>query len=752
MDCTLSRRSVIAGAVAASAQLLFAARLRAATALAIAGPEPLAAAPGALDLTLTAMTGNTLRIGIAPVTGQATNFELGVAQNAWPAPLESPGPARPHALPWGKYSIRIELDPLRITVLEGERTRRQISFDIDSTAIHIPLDGPVFGFGEGAHPLDRRGTREGVINGQAGPDTRTFGARVQIPWVFSPAGWGVFVGQPLGAFECTQTECLFRPVEAYSTRNVFLLLGEGPAEVLKEYAQLTGFPHMPPRWALGYMQSHRTLASRDEVLSVTRTFREKKLPCDAVIYLGTGFCPSGWNTGHGSFTFNEEIFPDPPEMLRAIHDEHLRVVLHVVPPGNFHGTVADTGAAAEQPGDAAPYWQKHAALEKMGVDGWWPDEGDKLSVSARFDRNRMYFEGSRKTNPDRRPFALHRNGYAGLQRFGWLWSGDTSCTWETLRAQIMVGIGASLSGFTYWGTDIGGFEPTPELTPELYVRWFQWAAFCPLFRGHGRAWHLRLPWGWNTGDAGPKEVEGDWVAAWPPAADLHRADVEEICRKYLNLRYQLLPYLYSSVAQGHSAGLPLIRALALGAPEDPQAAIADDVYLWGDHFLVAPVYEKNATARTVYLPAGLWRDWWNGETIQGSQSISRAVDLETMPLYVRAGAIVPVGPIKQYADEPSSDPVTLRVYAGEPGAGGPGADGSFAWYDDDGISYRYERGEFFRINCEWNDRARTLAMTPDPAGTMKLPETVRVEIAGAEQGPGQSRLVTLTREGVTLKL
>jgi alpha-glucosidase/alpha-D-xyloside xylohydrolase len=510
--------------------------------------------------------------------------------------------------------------------------------------------------------------------------------------------------------------------------------------VLKEYAHLTGFPHMPPRWALGYMQSHRTLASREEVLSVTETFRDKKLPCDAVIYLGTGFCPSGWNTGHGSFTFNERIFPDPPAMLNEIHDAHFRVVLHVVPPGDFHGAVSDAGAAASEPGDAAAYWEKHAALEGIGVDGWWPDEGDKFSVYERFARNRTYFEGSRKTRPDWRPFALHRNGYAGMQRFGWLWSGDTSCTWETLHAQIMVGIGAGLSGITYWGTDIAGFVPTPELTPELYLRWFQWAAFCPLFRGHGRAWKLRLPWGWNTGDPGPKEVEGDWVASWPPQADLHRADVEEICRKYLNLRYQLLPYLYSNVAQAHATGLPLIRALSLGWPNDAQAVATDDVYLWGDHFLVAPVYEKDSTTRRLYLPAGQWRDWWTGEAVDGGRTISRNVDLETMPLYVRAGAIVPMGPIKQYADEPSTEPVTLRIY--------PGFDGHFTWYDDDGISYRHERGEFFRIECAWNDGTRTLSLSPDPAGKMPLPENVRVEIAGSKQ----SRLVALASKGVSVKL
>jgi alpha-glucosidase/alpha-D-xyloside xylohydrolase len=737
---TFSRRSLLAGAGAASAYLLFRGRIDAATGSAGNEKSPLAAAPGDLDLTLTAMTANTLRIGIAPVTAHTPDQELGVRDGAWPGALEAPKLARSHSLSWGRYEIRVDVAPLRIAVLESGVPRQAIRFDPDSTNVHFVLDGPVFGLGEGGHPFDRHGTREGVLNGQDAPEVRTFGARVQIPWVISPTGWGIFIGQPLGSFEFTEQEGIFRGVEATSTRNVFLLLGDGAADVLNEYARLTGFPHMPPRWALGYLQSHRTLASRDEVMGVMKTFREKKLPCDAVIYLGTGFCPSGWNTGHGSFTFNEQIFPDPPAMLKEIHDEHFKVVLHAVPPGDFHGRVTDTGAAAEAPGDAAAYWRKHAALERIGVDGWWPDEGDHLSVYARLDRNRMYFEGSRLAEPERRPFALHRNGYASLQRYGWLWSGDVFSTWKTLREQIMVGINAGLSGIPYWGTDTGGFVATPELTPELYVRWFQWSAFCPCFRAHGRAWHLRLPWGWDTGDAGPKEMEGNWVANWPPAADLHRADVEEICRKYLNLRYQLLPYLYSTVAAAHGTGLPPIRALSLAWPKDQTAVATDDAYMWGDHFLVAPVYEKDVAARSAYLPAGAWWDFWTGTRIEGGKAVSKQVDLGTMPLYVRAGAIVPFGPVRQYVDEAATEPITLRIY--------PGADGRFTWYDDDGASYKYERGEFMRAECEWNDSARTLTVTPDRAGRMPLPESLRVEVVDTKQ----SKLVHPGPKGITLQL
>ena len=722
----LTRRTVLAGAAATATQLLFQTKLSAAGSRALDDPGGrLAADPGLLDLKLTAMTSNTLRIGIAPATAQPPAHELGFIDRVWPTPLFPGLTARAFTVPWGKYTIRVETDPLTITVVEGQKTRQQIRFELDSTNVHFTLDGPVFGLGEGANSLDRRSTREPLINGQSPSDFRTYGARVQIPFVISPAGWGVFIGQPQGTLDFTQNEGAFRGVEATSTRNVFLMLGDTPAAVFHEYAQLDGFPHMPPKWALGYMQSHRTLASRDEVLGVMNTFREKKLPCDAVIYLGTGFCPSGWNTGHGSFIFNDHVFDDPQSMIREIHEKHFHVVLHVVPPGDLHGRVSDTGEAASVPGDAAPYWEQHAALERIGVDGWWPDEGDKLSVYARFDRNRMYFEGSRETTPDRRPFALHRNGYAGIQRYGWLWSGDVSSTWDALRGQITVGIGAALSGISYWGTDIAGFVPTPELTPELYVRWFQFAAFCPLFRGHGRAWHLRLPWGWNTGDSGPKEVEGSWVASWPPAADLHRADVEEICRKFLDLRYQLLPYLYSSVAQGHATGLPLMRALWLEWPHDEKAATISDQYMWGDHMLVAPVFEKAATSRNVYLPAGTWWDYAAATKIDGGKTTTQSVDLASIPLFVRAGAVLPVGPVRQYTSEQVADPVTLRVY--------PGADGTFTWYDDDGASYAHERGEFMRAECRWDDASQTLTIKRDPAGHMPLPRTVRVEVAGSNQ-------------------
>ena len=734
-----SRRDVLAGLGTSAAYLLFTRRVFAGEAGSAGSGTQNAAAPGQLILSLVAVSAGILKISIAPANDPFKPQELGVIDRKSPTPLLEPGPSMEKTVAWGSYQLQILNNPLRIIATQSGKVRQQIQFDNDSTDVRFQLDGPVFGLGEGVHPYDRRGTHDAMLNGQHSPDLEEFGARLPIPWVISPKGWGVFIGQPAGGYAFTQTEGRFRGSEATSTRNVFLLLGDTPADVLREYANLTGYPHLPPLWAFGYQQSHRTLASREEIVSVAKTFREKKLPCDAVIYLGTGFCPSGWNSGHGSFTFNKDVFPDPAAVIDSLHAENMKVILHIVPPGDFHGTVGDTGTAAEEHSDATTYWQKHEALLKVGVDGWWPDEGDRLSVYARYQRNKMYWEGSRKTNPAKRAFALHRNGYAGMQRFGWLWSGDTFSTWKALRAQIMVGINIGLSGMPFWGTDTGGFVPTVEYTPELWVRWFQFSAFCPSFRSHGRAWKLHLPWGWNTGTTGPKEVEAEWVASWPAEADLHRPEIEGICRKYLNLRYELMPYLYSTAAQSHQSGMPIIRALWLLYPNDDRAATAEDVYLWGDSFLVAPVAEKGAVSKKVYLPAGTWWNYWTGEKVEGGREILVDAPLDTLPLFVKAGAIVPKGPVKQHTGEKSDQPTTLTVF--------PGADGRFDWYDDAGDGFEYEQGKFTNLHCIWNDKSNTLTVEPNKGGSGAA-RKIRVVLSG-KTAP---QTITIHESAVQVKL
>lgn len=731
-----SRRSMISGIGAGIAQALLARRVAAARVA-----NQLTGVPGELDVSLTEISPRVLRIAIAPVNAWQPADELGVANRKSTVPLLRRRDPAATRLTWRKYQIEVAENPLRVKVWrEHPDVHQEIQFDTDSTAIRFQIgNAPVFGLGEGLPTYDLRGARHTMRNGEGTPTLQVDGARLPIPWLISAAGWGLFIGQPSGVFDLSGDVGVFKSVEATSSRNVYIILGDRPAEILRGYAELTGFPHLPPIWSFGYQQSHRTLSGKDEVMGEARTFRDKKLPCDTLIYLGTGFCPSGWNTGHGSFTFNAHVFSDPKEMIHELHQEHFKIVLHVVPPGDFHGTIHDASAAASAPGDAVAYWQQHLPVETTGVDGWWADEGDRLPVYARFQRNEFYWDGPLSAHPERRPFALHRNGYAGLQRFGWLWSGDIESSWSTLAAQVRNGLNVGLSGLPYWGTDTGGFVPTLELTPELFVRWFQFSAFCPLFRSHGRAWKLRLPWGWDTGNPGPLEGAERLGPNWPPEQVLHDAEVEVVCRQYLELRYRLLPYIYSSAAQSHETGLPLMRPLWLENPGDQKALLCEDAYMFGDSFLVCPVLQASARQRAAYLPAGQWWDFWSGEMVDGGTEVTRAVDLKTMPLYVKAGAILPFGPVKQYAMEPLDQPLMLRIY--------PGADGTFALYEDDGESFRYRHREYTKIVCIWKDRDHMLTLKRDPKGRSMTGK--RIDVAIGESKP---RAVTLQGSTSTVKL
>jgi alpha-glucosidase/alpha-D-xyloside xylohydrolase len=282
-----------------------------------------------------------------------------------------------------------------------------------------------------------------------------------------------------------------------------------------------------------------------------------------------------------------------------------------------------------------------------------------------------------------------------------LWSGDVNSQWETLATHIPDAVNTCLSGIPYWGTDIGGFVPTAEYDGELYVRWFQFGAFNPLFRSHGRIWPLHSPLGWNSGPPSAL-VMRETPSYHPDPSVFHNAQVEPICRKYLNLRYQLMPYLYSAVHECTQTGMPVLRALWLHYPGDATAVARGDQYLWGREMLVAPVVEKGATSRKVYLPKGAWHDFWTDERHEGGKEVTRAVDLETTPLYVRAGAIIPMDPIRQYTAEKVDGPTDLKVY--------PGADGSFLLYDDDGGTFNHRKGEWTAIQMTYNDARRTLAM------------------------------------------
>jgi alpha-glucosidase/alpha-D-xyloside xylohydrolase len=651
----------------------------------------------------------------------------------------------------GRLTVSLKPRPLVISITDAKGKRvQEITLREADGSLAFRTEAPVYGLGEGRQQFDRRGFFYDFVNGQT-TFLATHSATIPVPFLIGADGWSMFIHNPpptpnspreanlpWGQFDLrgdddgpppapdTPPAALLTPPPTRPTRGrfiprretlnqsptrIFVSALDKPGDALEEFIRLTGQPTMPPRWTLGYMQSHRSLAGPQEVVEIAKMFREKHLPCDALIYLGTGYTngQTGWNMGHGSLEFNPRVFDKPQAMLDELHALNFKVILHKnAAPARLYGKSVQE--PSEDPLHIANYWATHVPLLKMGVDAWWPDDGDQLPIEARLARHRLYYEGQLNDRPNERPWSLNRNGYASAARYGaWIWSGDVQSRWVTLANHIPVGLNFSLSVSPFWGSDTGGFflAPRNEYTGELYVRWFQFAAFTPLFRSHGRNWHLHLPWGWDTGEIGPRE-SGE-RAQYPPDPELHNAAVEPICKQYLELRYRLLPYNYTIARQACDSGLPPMRALLLDYPNDPQAVALGDQYLWGPSILVAPVVEKAATMRKVYVPAGPWYDWWTHEKVVGGRSIDRPVDLATIPLYVKAGAIIPLDPVRQYTAQPTTGPTTLRIY--------PGADGEFTLYDDDGHTQGYLDGSDPQtqwIAITWDDARKRLTLRPDP--------------------------------------
>jgi alpha-glucosidase/alpha-D-xyloside xylohydrolase len=611
----------------------------------------------------------------------------------------------------GRLRVALRPQPLTVTVRRVDGTLvQELIFDqtAATNSISFRTEAPVLGLGEGEQQFDRRGHHYPMRNGQLAPWLATHGATIPVPFLIGTDGWAMFVRRPWGEIDLREAKGRFllsKDSSAQEPLDLFIINSDEPANALAEFVRLTGHPVMPPKWALGYMQSHRTLAGPEDPLRIAQTFRDKQLPCDALIYLGTGYCTNGWNTGHGSLEFNPNAFNHPAEQLNALHALNFNVILHVNhAPRSLFGT--SLTEATDSPLHIRNYWSRHRDDFALGVDAWWPDDGDELPIEARLARHRCYYEGPLQDRPKVRPWSLHRNGFAGAARYGgWIWSGDVESRWATLAAHVPVGLNYSLSVTPFWGTDTGGFIPTREFTGELYVRWFQFSAFNPLFRSHGRTWHLRLPWGWNTGEIGP--VESRDVT---DRGELHNGEVEPICRKYLELRYRLLPYNYSLMREACDTGMPPMRALYLHYPKDPEALKPGDEYLWGRDLLVAPVVEKGARSRRLYLPAGNWYDWWTNEKIAGGRWLERPADLGTLPLYVREGSVVPLDSVRQYTSQAVTEPTTLMVY--------PGTDSESVLYEDDGMSLDYLRDRAVWTRIHWNEDQQALILEPDSRSKM----------------------------------
>ena len=584
-----------------------------------------------------------------------------------------------------------------------------LTLDRDDSTVSFAIgSAPIFGLGEGGPQFDRRGTVYPSRNGQGGYQLRTHGGRVPIQWLVSPDGWGLYIHQPLGSFDLIGSLGRLMPDER---RVAARRLRRRRRTIRKRSSAST---RASPATRSCRRSGRSATCSRiarstgpDEINWVARTFREKKLPCDALIYLGTEFTPSGWNTRNGEFGWKPENFPDPKKFIDDMHAQHYKVVLHVVIEGQrMSGAVADPCTpdqavpSGRTPDDRWPadravpcYWPYHKPLYDLGVDGMWPDQGDGLDEPSRLARIRMYWEGPAAVSSERaavRAASQRLAGHAALRRVPVVGRrlfvlGDA----EDARAgrDQHRPVGHSVLGHRHRRLRADGGlhrRAARALVPVRHV-----LSVVPIARAQlAPAPAVGLEHGEDrpVGAArlhrrrGRSRSEG----AEQPAG---RADREEVSRAALSAA---AVHLHDRARVLRHRPADDARALAASSRRCRARSRRGDQFLWGRDILVSPVVEKGATSRRLYLPRGRWFDFWTEQGLDGGREIDRAVDLETMPLHVRAGAIIPMGPVKQYTDEPVDAPLDVTVY--------PGADGAFTLYEDDGKTLRAQGR---RLRCGW---------------------------------------------------
>ena len=509
-------------------------------------------------------------------------------------------------------------------------------------------------------------------------------------------------GRPLGH---TTT---FRST-AGDTIDYTFFYGPDLDDVVKGYRLATGEAPMWPKWAYGFWQCRERYASQQETLDAAAQFRSRQIPVDLIVQDWQYWGNHGW----GAYEWNKDAYPDPAAMIAQIHSDNIKYMISVWsnPSGIVEQALKD--ANAEIPGTSwsdmynpaarAIRWKyMDQAFFSIGTDAWWQDatepgddgntvnntqvflgSGNRVRNAYPLFASEATYLGQRGTTSDKRVVVLTRSAYPGIQRYSAAaWSGDINGTWDSFRRQIPAGLNFCITGIPYWTTDTGGFfrpgagqYTSPEYN-ELLTRWFEWSTFCPIFRIHGYQTHTEL---WN----------------YPLA--------EQSLLKYDKLRYRLLPYNYSVAWKVTSAGYTIMRALPMDFRSDPNVGAISDEYMFGPAFLVAPVTQPQAATRRVYLPRGVsWVDFWTGETLEGGRSTTASAPVGIIPLFVRAGSIVPFGPDIQYTSEKPADPTELRVYAG--------ADGDFTLYEDEGDNYNYEHGTYATIPIHWDNNRKTLTI------------------------------------------
>lgn len=629
-----------------------------------------------------------------------------------------------------------------------------------ATQFLSPADEALYGLG--CHPVDT-----GSINYKGRNQDMTIkyltGA---IPVLLSTKGYGLFWDNYSSSafYGGEQNNSRFKYVsESGKSVNYYFFYGPDFDHIIDLYRQATGKAPMFPKWSFGLFQSQDRYLSQQEILGVKDNYRNNHIPVDAIVQDWYYWDP----LPIGSHVMKQERYPNPKALVDELHKANLHAMISIWPvfgsgTSNFDALknagfltsitwdnvvthTFDTYYDAHNPAARDMYWRQAAdsLVVRDGWDAWWvdqcePDNGALLderrkadfSVGKGIDYFNTYslehskglYKNWRKDIPGKRAFLLIRQAFAGQQRNSTtLWSSDISCDFEAFKVQVPQGINACASGIPYWTSDIGGYhwhwQPADWSLPdkqELFTRWFQFGAFCPIFRIHGKGERALFSKNWS-------------------------ASTKKILLDYDNLRYRLLPYIYSLAGRVTQQNYTMMRSLAFDFAHDPGIQNVQDQYMFGPAFLVNPVTEQlysgdkvtGKHSRSVYLPAGArWYDFWNGQVYEGGQRIDAEAPIETMPLYVRAGSIVPMGPLMEYATQKPADTLELRIY--------PGADGKFTVYEDENDDYGYEKGRFAMFDFNWNDKTKTLKIS-DTRGRFpgQLQQRVfRAVLVNGEHGSG----------------
>jgi len=635
----------------------------------------------------------------------------------------------------------------------------------------MPLDENYYGLGDKAGPMNRRNRAFTNWNtDEFGWQESTDPLYKTIPFFIGlrkGLAYGVFFDNTYrSVFDFGKESPDFFSFGAEGGElNYYFIAGPEPKKIIEEYTAMTGRSPLPPLWTLGYQQSRYSYYPESRAREIVKTLREKKIPADAIYF------DIDYQQGNAPFTINREYFPTFEKMVSDFRAQGMHTILitdlHIKKDPSHGYAPYDSGVKNDVfvknpngsvyvgtvwPGDSVfpdftltrvrDWWGGlYKNFVGMGAAGFWNDMNEpalflradktmpldnvhRLDDGTTLDHRAIHnvfgmqnvratYDGLRKLQPDERPFVLTRAAYSGAQRYAATWTGDNSSTWNHLKMSTPMLLSMGISGFPLTGDDIGGFAGSP--TADLLTRWFEVGALNPIYRDHTAK---------GTLDQEP------WV---------HGPEHEAIRRKYIELRYELLPYLYTGIEEASRTGLPLMRPVFLEYPQASDFYGNNRDFLFGRDFFVAPVTTDMVDAEEVTLPPGEWYDFWTSATQSSKEKLTLHPRLDEMPLYVRAGAIVPMQPLVQSTEEKPNGPLELRVYS--PGSASSG-DCHGALYQDDGHTFAYQKGEILRIAyaCQVSPGAMTVTSTTEKNAYQPWWKSTQVTIYGAAAAPKEVRL------------